>query len=284
MRIGRVISDLFLWLAQVQTLIRLFPREREKAVIKWAGFFLIVLDTLFSILQSFVAPGATDGSALDAIPALSYLFQISLSLLYATCVIYFGVAKRRHAWNARHPGVLLIGLLSLVAVMTPLVFFIVDIAQKDLAGWGDYVRWVGAAGASVVVWEWVDRIERSEREDGKDGVLGREVYEEDDDMPTESAHPDDDHSRGAEPPPVRPVLPRQGSGRTVTTMTERRGERRGERRDLEKGPGLPVVVVPPPMRGTRGSWRGTQMPRDVPLPESRSGTSVSWSAATRSDV
>jgi len=59
------------------------------------------------------------------------------------------------------------------------VFFVLDISKPDVAGWGDYVRWVGAAAASVVVWEWVERIEALERNDKKDGVLGREIFDGD---------------------------------------------------------------------------------------------------------
>ncbi|RPB01518.1 PalH-domain-containing protein [Choiromyces venosus 120613-1] len=195
-RIGRIVSDLFLWLAQVQTLIRLFPREREKVIIKWAGFGLILLDTVFSILQTFFSPLSSDPhSFLDATPALSYLFQIALSLLYASCVLYYSFAKRRYSYfypplfSRSPPGsrkyggrsIILVAILSIASVLTPIVFFVLDIAQKDLAGWGDYVRWVGAASASAVVWEWVDRIEGLEREECKGGVLGREVFDEDDD-------------------------------------------------------------------------------------------------------
>lgn len=193
-RVGRIISDLFLWLAQVQTLIRLFPREREKVIIKWAGFGLILFDTVFSILQSFVSPGARADSFLDAIPALSYLFQIALSLLYASCVIYYSFAKRKYSYFYPHslfkpstPGskqyggrsIVLVAMLSISSVLTPIVFFLLDIAQTDIASWGDYIRWVGAASASAVVWEWVDRIEGLEREECKGGVLGREVFDED---------------------------------------------------------------------------------------------------------
>lgn len=218
MKIGRVISDLFLWLAQVQTLIRLFPREREKAVIKWAGFGLILLDTTFSILQTFVSPGRT--GFLDAVPALSYLFQISLSMLYASCVVYYSWEHRRLAWfyrpwirrpwaggqmtaETRRYGarsIILVAGLSVVAVWMPVVFFIVDIAQKDLAGWGDYIRWVGAAAASVVVWEWVDRVEGLEREERKGGVLGRVVWEEDEVGRYRGSAPDNPPSNP--PPPV----------------------------------------------------------------------------------
>ena len=59
LKIVRVISDTFLWLAQAQTLIRLFPRQREKIIIKWTAFALITLDVLFSILNNFVYDGAS---------------------------------------------------------------------------------------------------------------------------------------------------------------------------------------------------------------------------------
>ena len=182
LRIIRAISTTFLWLAQVQTLIRLFPRHREKVIIKWTGFALIIFDTVFSILNSFVYKSfkTKPRSFTDAIPALSYLFELALSLLYAAWVIYYSLHKRRFAFF--HPlmrNIFLVAIISLVAVLIPVVFFVLDIAKPTLAGWGDYMRWVGAAAASVVVWEWVERIEALEREERKDGILGREVFDGD---------------------------------------------------------------------------------------------------------
>ena len=182
LRVIRVISDTALWLAQVQTLIRLFPRHREKVIIKWAGFALIILDTMFSILNSFVdnSVKTRPRSFTDAIPALSYLFELALSLLYAAWVIYYSLHKRRFAFF--HPlmrNIFLVAAISLIAVLIPVVFFILDIANPSLDGWGDYIRWVGAAAASVVVWEWVERIEALEREERKDGILGREIFDGD---------------------------------------------------------------------------------------------------------
>jgi hypothetical protein len=181
-RVMRVISDIFLWLAQVQTLIRLFPRHREKVMIKWIGFVLIILDTVFSGLNSFlIDTGARNGRMFaDAIPALSYLFELALGLLYAAWVLYYSLTKRRYAFY--HPklrSMLLISLLSVISVLTPVVFFITDVSNQDVAGWGDYFRWVGAAAASVIVWEWVERIEALERDDKKDGILGREIFDGD---------------------------------------------------------------------------------------------------------
>ena len=180
-RITRVISDIFLWLAQVQTLIRLFPRHKEKVLIKWIGFALIVLDTVFSCLNSFLV-NSTDRPRdfENAIPALSYLFQLALELLYGAWVLFYVATKRRYAlYHPKMKNICLVALLSLIAILTPVVFFVTDIAQPDVDGWGDYFRWVGAAAASVLVWEWVERIEALEREEKKDGILGREVFDGD---------------------------------------------------------------------------------------------------------
>lgn len=182
-KVSRIVSDIFIWLAQVQTLIRLFPRHKEKVIIKWVGFALILLDIAFSSVNSFGPYDSTRRAAKfdTAIPALSYLFQLSLSMLYAAWVMYYAVTKRRYAFY--HPmmwNMSVVALLSIIAVLTPVVFFITDIANYTIAGWGDYFRWVGAAAASVIVWEWVERIEALEREERKDGILGREIYDGDD--------------------------------------------------------------------------------------------------------
>lgn len=178
-RIVRVISDTCLWLAQVQTLIRLFTRHKEKVMIKWIGFALILFDTTFSILNYFVVGhGRTRARRfVDAIPALNYLFALALSLLYAAWVIYYSLCKRRYAFfHPKMRNIILVAILALIAVSIPVVFFVVDISHPSVAGWGDYVRWVGAAAASVVVWEWVERIEALERDEKKDGILGREIF------------------------------------------------------------------------------------------------------------
>ncbi|CAI4219133.1 unnamed protein product [Parascedosporium putredinis] len=201
LKVIRLLSDTFLWLAQAQTLIRLFQRQREKIIIKWAAFALITLDVIFSALNSFQNSNPTNQgstrpqSFVEAIPALSYLFQLSLGLLYAAWVIYYAILKKRYAFY--HPlmkNMPLVAAISLFSILVPVVFFIIDISKPEFAGWGDYVRWVGAAAASVVVWEWVERIEALEREEKKDGILGRQVFDGDD-MVEASASSDSAWSR-----------------------------------------------------------------------------------------
>ncbi|KAG5665156.1 hypothetical protein KAF25_009281 [Fusarium avenaceum] len=187
LKVIRLVSDTFLWLAQAQTLIRLFPRHREKIIIKWVAFALITLDVVFSAITSFkysengINTTARPKNFVHPVPALSYLFQLSLGLLYAAWVVYFALMKKRYSFY--HPfmkNITFVAIISLISILIPVVFFILDISQPDFTGWGDYVRWVGAAAASVVVWEWVERIEALEREEKKDGILGREVFDGDD--------------------------------------------------------------------------------------------------------
>ncbi|CAK7227293.1 pH-response regulator protein palH/rim21 [Sporothrix curviconia] len=192
LKVIRIISDTFLWLAQAQTLIRLFPRQREKVIIKWTAFSLITLDLIFDCLNSFLYTG-TGHSFTEAIPALSYLFELALNVLYAAWVIYYSLMKKRYAYyHPRMRNICLVAALSLLAILVPVVFFVLDICKPDFTGWGDYVLWVGAAAASVIVWEWVERIEALEREEKKDGILGREVFDGDemlDIMPSDFSWP-----------------------------------------------------------------------------------------------
>ena len=182
-RIVRVISETFLWLAQAQTLIRLFPRHKEKLIIKWTAFGLITLELIFSILNFFTGSGGGHAHPRrfnNAIPAMDYLFALTLNLCYASFVFYYALVKRRFAFI--HPNMRnmpLVAFLSVVAVLIPVIFFILDLSEPDVSGWGGYVRWVGAAAASVVVWEWVERIEALERDEKKDGILGREIFDGD---------------------------------------------------------------------------------------------------------
>ncbi|KAL4920541.1 PalH/RIM21-domain-containing protein [Aspergillus aurantiobrunneus] len=277
-KVVRIISSTFLWLAQVQTLIRLFPRHKEKIMIKWAGFALIVLDTIFAILDKFLVKTNTTRPRLyeDAIPALSYLFELALNLLYAAWVIFYSLSKHRFAFfHPKMRNICLVALLSLCAVLIPVVFFVMDIAKPEIAGWGTYIRWVGSAAASVVVWEWVERIEALERDERKDGILGREVFDGDEMLevtPSEEVdwprHHYSGHDRGGGTGMSsawggmmgfahRPLRPRggrnthaQGEGQGATKATKSRRRRTAR-------PTPPPVAVTPVSRADTTSAAST---------------------------
>ncbi|ODV90946.1 hypothetical protein CANCADRAFT_2663 [Tortispora caseinolytica NRRL Y-17796] len=173
----RIVSSALIFFAQVQTLLRLFPRYRERMLIKWIGLFLIIIATTFNTLDAFLVDDS-DVSFVDALPALAYLFQITISVMYAVCVFYYAFSKRR--FLIYNLSILLLSMLALIAVLIPVVFFTVDLVRNYIYIWGDYVRWVGAVAATVIVWEMCDRIEKLEKKRQDDGVLGRPMYDDDD--------------------------------------------------------------------------------------------------------
>ncbi|KAF5132546.1 hypothetical protein DV495_001241 [Geotrichum candidum] len=108
---------------------------------------------------------------------LAYLFQITIQVVYAGAVLIYSIRKRKFAYHRKS---LITAFISIAAVLMPLIFFILDLAEYWITGWSEFIRWVSDAAASVVVWEWIDVIEKLEREEQKNGVLGRQIYEEND--------------------------------------------------------------------------------------------------------
>ena len=233
-RIVRVISETFLWLAQAQTLIRLFPRHKEKLLIKWIAFALIILELIFSILNQFLAEESKSRERIfaSAISALNYLFAFTLNICYLGFVLFYVLGRRRYAFYHSHMrNMPLVALLSLTAIFIPVVFFVLDLSKPNVSGWGSYVRWVGSAAASVVVWEWVERIEALERDEKKGGILGREIFDGDELL---DATPGSDGSlpnsrKGPNQRAKRRFLPGFGVSSSWSSMTIRaRGQGRSQ--------------------------------------------------------
>ena len=180
------LASFAIYLSQVQTLMRIFPRKRDKVIIKWTGFGLIVLAMIFSALYIFLParpplPPNEQTTALQIflqiLPPLNYLFAIALEFIYMCCFIYFGIAHRRVAFIV--PAALILALLSLACITIPIIFFCLDIWAQFVAGWGQFIRSIASIGSTVIVWEWVDRVEEWEsKRAGKNGVLGRRIFED----------------------------------------------------------------------------------------------------------
>jgi hypothetical protein len=179
------IATFLIYLAQVQTLMRIFPRKRDKVIIKWTGTSLIVLTMIFYALFQFLQPVAPPPNLrttawqifMQILPPLNYLFSIALSLTYAACVIYFGITHRRVAFTI--PAGLILAILSIVCITIPIIFFCLDIWAKFVVGWGQYILSIASIGSTVIVWEWIDRVDESEaKRIGKNAILGRRIFED----------------------------------------------------------------------------------------------------------
>ncbi|KAA8910839.1 hypothetical protein TRICI_004027 [Trichomonascus ciferrii] len=167
-----VIFDTILLSMEVQTLMSLFPRQKEKRLIFWVGGALIVVS---QVLWSVSVFDPNSNRKESALPAFVYLFQISISIMYFGCVVYYAVTKHRSAFN-RSLG--FFSFVSMLASVAPIALFIVDVGGWWVVEWTDSVSWLTSILSIVTVWEWARRVESRERHREKDRVLGRQIYED----------------------------------------------------------------------------------------------------------
>jgi hypothetical protein len=63
-------------------------------------------------------------------------------------------------------------------------------------GWGQYIRSIASVGSTVIVLEWIERVDEEEtKRDGKSGVLGRRIFEDEFDSPKKPCSSDESGSR-----------------------------------------------------------------------------------------
>lgn len=167
-----VIFDTILLSMEVQTLMSLFPRQKEKRLIFWVGGALIVVS---QVLWSVSVFDPNSNRKESALPAFVYLFQISISIMYFGCVVYYAVTKHRSAFS-RSLG--FFSFVSMLASVAPIALFIVDVGGWWVVEWTDSVSWLTSILSIVTVWEWARRVESRERHREKDRVLGRQIYED----------------------------------------------------------------------------------------------------------
>uniref|UniRef100_A0A060T0X9 pH-response regulator protein palH/RIM21 n=1 Tax=Blastobotrys adeninivorans TaxID=409370 RepID=A0A060T0X9_BLAAD len=169
-----VISTTLLWLAHVQVVLRLFQEPQYRVLILGVGALLVMLYVIFQCLTYFKE--WADASELEdrfgAISILNYVIQYVIILVYVLAVVIYSLRKRRHAYR---PRVMATAIISLLACVSPLVFTSMCISSYWFEGWATFVNRICSAAASVVVWGWLDAIERSEKDEQKTGVMGRKL-------------------------------------------------------------------------------------------------------------
>lgn len=149
-----------LYMAQVQIAMSLFARQKEKRMVLWLGGALIIVGQSIYGISVFNEDTST-------LQTFAYLFQISLGILYTCCVIN----KGRWTFDT---------LIAVLAASSPIVIFVVDLANVWIFEWTDALAWVAYALAIVVVKEWDERVDGQERRREMNGVLGKQFFEEDD--------------------------------------------------------------------------------------------------------
>lgn len=195
-----LLSTIITRFAEVQILLRLFRRPVESRVIIWIGSILNItygviwgMFIYFSTRANSYIDGQTDTSSStdtsyyysltdsqEAVAVFAYLFKISMSILYCCCVCAYCIIMRNIAFRKE---LLIIALFSLVSIFLPIMLFFLDIANNNVnvdGSWVDFVDLVALLGSTVVLHEWLTRIEQLERKQQENSVLGKQLYLETD--------------------------------------------------------------------------------------------------------
>ncbi|SCU86841.1 LADA_0E00584g1_1 [Lachancea dasiensis] len=171
-------------LCQVQIIMRLFSRVREKRIVFLVGAGLSIITQVLWAIPTFTKSinnryGAVydDSSGLTLLAPFMYLFRIALSSAYAS-IICFNIFTKRQLCLQNQRMI----LLTLIAILTVLLqpgFFVADVANIWVDDLSEIFNTTCYVGSAVIVWEWVDHLLILERKVQAQSVLGRPIYEDD---------------------------------------------------------------------------------------------------------
>ncbi|CCD22765.1 Rim21p NDAI_0A06100 [Naumovozyma dairenensis CBS 421] len=171
------ISTCIFQLCQVSIVIRLFERIQEKRIVFICGVCLTIVDNVLWVIPQLVeASGGGYVKRWEILPPFVYLFRISIATSYACVVISYIIRKRRQSYRSFQ--MVLLSFLTLITVIASPVFFIIDISDVWISELSEIFSTTCYIGATVIVWEYLDRLSVIERNDRAQSVLGRPIFED----------------------------------------------------------------------------------------------------------
>ncbi|KAA8912955.1 hypothetical protein TRICI_003337 [Trichomonascus ciferrii] len=169
----RIISGVILWFSHIQVALRLYKRTWQRNSIKVVGTVLIVLDLIVQCLANFYKPVTTYSSRFQSpLYILLYVVELVILVIYAVIVIIYSIHKKDYAFNHK---ALAVGCISIASLLLPIAFVTMGVANYWLAGWTGFATRVCSISATVIIWGWIDIIERIESDQLKAGVMGRRI-------------------------------------------------------------------------------------------------------------
>ncbi|CAN6640275.1 hypothetical protein TRVA0_018S00562 [Trichomonascus vanleenenianus] len=168
-----VISSVALWMAHIQVTLKLFQTPREKHIIYATGAVLVITDAVLQCCSDFVHPVDTYSERFsNGLYIATLVVELVIVTIYALAVILYTVRKRKYAYSwSTFP----VATLSLAAMISPLVFNILGMASYWFAAWTGFASRVCSAASNVVVWDWLDAIERRQKEAQQKAFMGKKL-------------------------------------------------------------------------------------------------------------
>lgn len=161
--------------AQVQIIIRLFSRVKEKRVSFILGGTLSICAQVIWGVSTFSKFDQTKDSDISILPAFTYLLRIALATMYSGLIIIYAVGKRNYIFQR---SIILLTMLTFLVINLQVAFFITDISNIWVSELSEIFNTTIYVSVTVIPWEWINRVHALERHEQREGVLGRPVYED----------------------------------------------------------------------------------------------------------
>ncbi|SCV05146.1 LANO_0H01068g1_1 [Lachancea nothofagi CBS 11611] len=171
-------------LCQVQIIMRLFSRVREKRIVFLVGVVLSIVSQVLWAIPTFTQAISEnhqdlfyDASGLTLLSPFVYLLRIALSASYASIICFHIFTKRQLCLQNQRMALLTV--ITILMVLLQPGFFVADVANIWVDDLSEIFNTTCYVGSAVIVWEWVDHLLILERKVQAQSVLGRPVYEDD---------------------------------------------------------------------------------------------------------
>ncbi|EDK45591.1 pH-response regulator protein palH/RIM21 [Lodderomyces elongisporus NRRL YB-4239] len=170
-----LIVVMLLQINQVQIIMRLFQRQKDKRLTFYVGMVATLLSQVIwsvSLFHNF----HFDDEAGDILPAFIYLVRIAMALCYAAIITVYFISKIKLILANRR--IWLLTLLTLILIYSPVAFFIADVSNAFIYELSEIFSVVNYVIGVVIPWEWCNKFNIIMKAKEKEGVLGRRFYED----------------------------------------------------------------------------------------------------------
>ncbi|QLQ80864.1 hypothetical protein HG537_0E02190 [Torulaspora globosa] len=172
-----LISFFLLQLCQVMIVTRLFHRNSEKRMVFFLGVLLVLIANVLWAIAHLAGSNRENDEHWEIMSPFVYLFRIAVAASYASIIISYGIMKRRFCFASAQMAILTV-LTALVLFLQP-ALFLADVSNVWLSGVGELFNSACYVGSTSIVWEWLGRLEASERREEAQSILGRPIYVDD---------------------------------------------------------------------------------------------------------
>lgn len=170
-----LIVVLLLQINQVQIIMRIFQRQKDKRMALLIGIVATLASQVIWAIAQFYTP-ADANEASDILPAFIYLVRIAMALCYAAIITVFFISKIQII--LANKKIWLLTLLTFILIYSPVAFFVADVSNAFVYELSEIFSVVNYVIGVVIPWEWCNKFNLIMKAKEKEGVLGRRFYED----------------------------------------------------------------------------------------------------------